>query len=98
MSSKSVDSRVSLSTLRIAKSTRRCCPIEARRYERISFNLLKERSQLAIDTAIVSKIYIIATMFVNIPYFFKFLKFKIVLLNRLNYSQYFQNATSKLIG
>ena len=56
MSSKSVDSRVSLSILRIAKSTRRCCPIEARRYERISFNLLKERSQLAIETAIVSKI------------------------------------------
>ena len=56
MSSKSVGSRVSLSILRIAKSTRRYCPIEARRYERISFNLLKERLQLAIETAIVSKI------------------------------------------
>ena len=55
-SSKSVFSNVSLSTLRSARSLRRPCPIDAREYDKISFNLLKDRSQLAIETGIINKI------------------------------------------
>ncbi|KAG1674911.1 Amiloride-sensitive sodium channel subunit gamma [Nymphon striatum] len=41
---------------RRARSLRRSCPIDARRYDKISFNLLNDRSQLAIETAIVNRI------------------------------------------
>ena len=45
-------SNVSRSMLRRARLLRRACPIDARKYDKINFNLLKDRSQLAMDTAI----------------------------------------------
>ena len=54
--SKFIFSNVSRSMLRRARLLRRACPIDARKYDKINFNLLKDRSQLAMDTAIVNKI------------------------------------------
>jgi len=53
---KLIISKISISILRSAKLLRRSCPIEARKYYKISFSLLKDRSQPAIDTATVRRI------------------------------------------
>lgn len=42
--------------LRRARLLRQSCPIEACKYEQVNFNLLKDRSQLAIETAIANAI------------------------------------------
>jgi len=56
-SSKLISSKFSLSILRRAKLLRRSCPILARKHDRISFSLLKDRSLLAIGTATVRRIW-----------------------------------------
>jgi len=55
--SKLIFSKLSLSILRFAKLLRHFCPIEAHKYDRISFSFLKDSSQLAIDTSTVRRIW-----------------------------------------
>lgn len=70
--SKSVFSVVVRSTLTRGRSARWSCPIEALRYDKIHFNLLNDRSQLAMEFANVSMIWIAARKFgemVPSPYY-----------------------------
>ena len=55
-SSKLIVSVVSLSMPRTAKADSLSSPIVVRREDKINFNMLKDRSQLAMDMATVNKI------------------------------------------